>query len=430
MPGILCAPAGARRNAVLPCYDAGVISFDEALASVLDAVPPAEAETVPLGAAAGRALAEQICADLDLPPFDTTAMDGWAVPASAAASAPTSFRRAGTLGAGHPAAPLPAGFALKLMTGAPLPQGSDAIVPVEEACEEVDGTVRLLVAPKVGAHVRSRGEVIRAGDALLAPGRRLTPADLVLAAAAGREALRVVRRLRAGVLVTGHEVVPASSRPGPAQIRNTNGPLLRAALARCGAEARDLGTAPDDARALRVALGNALAAGLDVIVTTGGVSAGDFDIVPGVLADLGAVPRFHKVSIRPGKPVFFSSAGRTLVFGLPGNPVSTAVVFDLLVRPALRKASGLSPALPPPVEAVLAAPAANAGPRLFFSPARLKRVGPELVASPVPTKGSHDVLAHARAEGLLVLPPGARLAAGDRVLVHLGTEETTLGAFE
>lgn len=405
-----------------------MISFDEALASVLDAAPPPDAETVPLAAAAGRVLAERISADLDLPPFDTTAMDGWAVPASAAAPAPSRFRMAGTIGAGQPADPLPAGYALKVMTGAPLPPGSDTIVPVEEAREEADGTVSLLVAPEIGAHVRRKGEVVAAGEALLAPGRRLTPADLVLAAAAGREALRVARRLRAGVLVTGHEVVAVASRPGPAQIRNTNAPLLCAVLARCGAEARDFGIVPDDAPALRVALGNALAAGLDVLLTTGGVSAGDFDIVPGILEELGVFPRFHKVSIKPGKPVFFSAAGKTLVFGLPGNPVSTAVVFDLLVRPALRKAAGLSPPLPPPVEAALAAPAANPGSRLFFAPARLSWTGPELVAVPVPTKGSHDVGAHARAGGLLVLPPGARLAAGDRVLVHLGTEETTLGA--
>jgi molybdopterin molybdotransferase len=406
-----------------------VISFDEALASVVGAVEAVEAETVPLAAAAGRVLAERISADLDLPPFDTTAMDGWAVPAAAAATAPSCFRAAGTLGAGHPAAPLGDGFALKLMTGAPLPEGSDAVVPVEEASEEADGTVRLLVAPAKGAHVRARGEVIASGETLLSPGRRLSPADLVLAAAAGYEAIRVARRLRAAVLVTGHEVVPAGSRPGPAQIRNTNGPLLRAALARCGAEARDLGTAPDDARALRVILGNALAAGLDLLLTTGGVSAGDFDIVPGVLEELGAVRRFHKVAIKPGKPVYFGTAGPTLVFGLPGNPVSTAVVFDLLVRPALRKATGLSPALPPPVEATLAAAVVNKGPRLFFAPADVAWKGPTLVVTPVPTKGSHDVLAHSRAGGLVVIPPDARLAPGDRVLAHLGTEETTLGAF-
>ena len=139
---------------------------------------------------------------------------------------------------------------------------------------------------------------------------------------------------------------------------------------------------------------------------------------------------FHKVSIKPGKPVLFAVAGQTLVFGVPGNPVSAAVVFDLFVRPLLRSAAGLSPALPPPVEATLTASASNGGPRLAFVPTRLTRRRSAIEATPVPSRGSHDVLAHARADGLLVLPPRARLARGDRASVYVGTDETTLGAFE
>jgi len=407
-----------------------VISFDEALACVIGAATPLGTETVPLAAAAGRVLAEAVVADLDLPPFDTTAMDGWAVPAAAAAGAPARFRVAGTLGAGAPAGELAAGWALKLMTGAPLPGGTDSIVPVEEAREEKDGTVTLLRAPKAGAHVRRRGEVLVAGDILLSAGRRLSPADLVLAAAAGRDAVRVVRRARAGVVVTGQEVVPSGKRPGPAQIRNTNGPLLFSALARFGAEALDFGTVSDDRRALRVKLGEALASRVDLFMTTGGVSTGDFDVVPEVLVELGARPRFHRVAMKPGKPVFFAEAGSTLVFGLPGNPVSAAVCYDLLVRPALRKAAGLSPALPPAVAATLVRPVANGGSRRVFHPARLSRDGSHLMAEAIPTRGSHDVVAHARSDGLLVLEPGVRLAAGERIGVLLPTDETTLGAWE
>lgn len=407
-----------------------MISFDEALACVIETATPLGTETVPLAAAAGRVLAEAVVADLDLPPFDTTAMDGWAVPAAAAAAVPTRFLVAGTLGAGAPAGDLAVGWALKLMTGAPLPGGTDSIVPVEDAREEKDGTVTLLHAPKPGAHVRRRGEVLVAGDTLLSPGRRLSPADLVLAAAAGRDAVRVVRRARAGVVVTGQEVVPSGKRPGPAQIRNTNGPLLFSALARFGAEARDFGTVSDDRRALRVTLGDALASRLDLLMTTGGVSTGDFDVVPEVLVELGARPRFHRVAMKPGKPVFFAEAGSTLVFGLPGNPVSAAVVYDLLVRPALRKAAGLSPALPPAVAATLVRPVANGGSRRVFHPARLSRDGSQLMAEAIPTQGSHDVVAHARSDGLLVLEPGVRLAAGERIGVLLPSDETTLGAWE
>ena len=407
-----------------------MISFDEALAHVIEAASPLGTDTVPLASAAGRVLAEVVVADLDLPPFDTTAMDGWAVPAAAAAAAPVRFRVAGTLGAGAPAGQLPRGWALKLMTGAPLPEGSDAIVPVEEAREEDGGTVTLLQPPKPGAHVRRRGEVLAAGDILLSAGRRLAPADLVLAAAAGRDAVRVVRRARAGVVVTGQEVVPSGSRPGPAQIRNTNGPLLFSALSRFGAEALDFGTVADDPRALRVTLGAALASRLDLLLTTGGVSTGEFDLVPGILEELGARPRFHRVAMKPGKPVFFAEAGSTLVFGLPGNPVSAAVTFDLLVRPALRKAAGLSPALPPAVAATLVRPVANGGSRRVFHPARLSRDGSRLMVEAIPTRGSHDVVAHARADGLMVLEPGVRLAAGERIGVVLPSAETTLGAWE
>ncbi|HQR68493.1 MAG TPA: molybdopterin molybdotransferase MoeA, partial [Thermoanaerobaculia bacterium] len=277
---------------------------------------------------------------------------------------------------------------------------------------------------------RRRAEVIAAGDTLLPPGSRLSPADLVLAAAAGRDAVRVVRRARAGVVVTGPEVVPSGTRPGPAQIRNTNGPLLFSALARFGAEAFDLGTVSDDRRALRVTLGNALASRLDLLLTTGGVSAGEFDLVPEVLEELGARPVFHRVSMKPGKPVFFATAGRTLVFGLPGNPVSAAVVYDLLVRPALRKAAGLLPSLPPAVAATLVRTVENRGSRRVFQPARLSRDGSLLLAEALPTKGSHDIVAHARADGLLVLEPGVRLNAGQRIGVLLPSTETTLGARE
>ncbi len=407
-----------------------MISFEQALERVLEAVTPAGSVRVPVASAAGRVLAEPVVSDLDLPSFATTAMDGWAVRAAEATPAPARLPVAGAFGAGAAAGPLPAARAMKVMTGAPIPQGADAIVPVEEAEEHADGTVSLRTAPDPGDHVRRQGEVFPAGATLLSPGRRLSPADLVLVAAAGHDVIAVARPLRAGVLVTGSEVISAGARPGPAQIRNTNGPLLLGALTHAGAEADDLGSAPDDLLALRVAIARALTSGFDLLLTTGGVSEGDFDLIPEVLSELGAKTIFHKVAIKPGKPVLFAVAGETLVFGIPGNPVSAAVIFDLFIRPVLRRAAGISPALPPPIEATLTASVSNLGPRLTFAPARLVRRRETLLAEPVPSRGSHDVLAHARADGLLVLAPRARLAEGDRAGVYVGTSETTLGAFE
>lgn len=402
-----------------------MIAFAEALARVLEATTPMPACTVALEDAVSRVLAEDVRADMPFPGFDTTAMDGWAVRAADVSRAPTLLAAAGASGAGAVPGALPPASAWKVMTGAPMPPGSDAVVPVEDAAAVVGGAVRLDAVPRPGAHVRRRGEVFETGTLLLAAGRRLTPSDLVLAAAAGRETLRVARALRAGVLVTGDELVPPGTRPGPGQLRNTNGPLLLAALGRAGAEAVSLGVAPDDEAALARTLKRALAAGLDVLLTTGGVSAGDFDYVGQALAAEGARVRFHKVSIRPARPVLFATKGPVLVFGLPGNPVSAAVAFDFLVRPALRAAAGLLPPLPEPVPARLTAPVRNRGPRLTFYPARLAWDEGCLAAEPLPTRGSHDVLNHARADAFLELAPESTWDAGDAVPVHRGTAEST-----
>ena len=402
-----------------------MIAFEEALANVVGAAVPLTAVAVPLGEAAGRVLAEDVTADLPFPAFDMTAMDGWAVRAVEVGKTPSLLARAGTAGAGRVTGPLPAGTAWKVMTGAPMPAGSDAVVPVEDAAEIDEKTVRLDIAPRPGTHVRLHAEVFQKGTLLLPAGRRLTPADLVLAAAAGRTTLRVARPIRAAVIVTGDEIVAPGATPGPAQIRNTNGPLLISALRRAGAEVTDLGVARDTEESLVKTLRGALERGDDLLLTTGGVSAGDFDYVAKALETAGASIRFHKVAIRPAKPVLFATKGATLVFGLPGNPVSAAVGFDFLVRPALRSALGTLPPLPPPLPARLDSPIRNKGPRLAFHPASLSLRDGEEIVEPIATKGSHDVLAHARANAFLELEPGSSFAAGDLVPTHRGTPEST-----
>jgi molybdopterin molybdotransferase len=403
-----------------------VIGFDEAVARVVESARTLGAERIPLHEAPGRALAAPVVADGDVPPFDTTAMDGWAVHVADAAAG-SVLRVAGTLGAGvAPDRPLGAGEALKVMTGAPIPHGCEAIVPLEEAA--ADGNlVRIVKAPKPRAHIRARGEVIAEGATLLTPGRRLTPADLAVAAAAGRAAVAVARRARAAVLVTGDEVVAPDAAPGPAQIRNTNGPLLLGALLRSGAHVLDLGLVGDGEAPLRAALAGVFERGLDVLLTTGGVSAGDYDLMPSLLASLGAEVVFHKVSLRPAKPLLFARAGATLVFALPGNPVSAAVAFDMFVRAALRKMSGVSPAAAETVDVRLSGAVKNPGPRLALHPACFTFEGGHLRAAPLAPKGSHDLLTHARANGLLRLAPGSAFEAGTFVPAYLGGEDTTLG---
>ncbi len=403
-----------------------MIEFSEALERVLQAVTPLAAESVPLEEAAGRVLAEDVRADVSVPGFDTTAMDGWAVRAADVRDVPALLPRAGVAGAGSVPGPLPLGSAWKVMTGAPMPEGSDAVVPVEDAAEVAGGAVRLDAAPKPGAHVRRRGEVFEPGTLLVPAGRRLSPADVVLAASAGRATLRVARAPHVAVLVTGDELVPPGVRPGPGRLRNTNGPLLESALRRAGAAVVWSGAARDDAADLARALGAAFAAAPDVLLSTGGVSAGDYDYVGRALEDAGARTRFHKVAIRPAKPVLFATKGSILVFGLPGNPASAAVAFEFFVRPALRRAAGLEPALPPPVEARLTEKVRNKGARLAFVPAALAVSDGRLLATPVPAKGSHDVLAPARADAFLELAPDSSREAGDLVPVHRGTGDGVL----
>lgn len=405
-----------------------MISFEDALAAVLSQARRLPTENIPLHAAAGRVLAGPVTADLDAPPFDAAAMDGWAVRLSDLPAEGTVLKVAGALGAGGVfTGPLMAGSTLKVMTGAAVPEGTEAVVAVEESEEAGPGLVRLLEVPLKGRHLRRRGEVFRTGTRLLESGRRLTPADASLAAAAGRATLEVSRQPRAAVLVTGDEVVDAGQRPGPGQIRNTNGPLLLASLARAGALATDLGICPDDRGALQKMLGMAVESDFDLVLSTGGVSAGDFDLVTETLPAVGCRTVFHRVAVRPAKPLLFATRAGTLVFGLPGNPVSAAVAFDLFVLPALRAMQGLAPPAPGAVEAFLAEPVRNRGSRLAFVPGRVLFDEGRLVATPIGNRGSHDLAAHAASTAYLILPPNVDLAAGERVLVRLGEEGTTLG---
>jgi molybdopterin molybdotransferase len=403
-----------------------VLGFHEALTRVLDRVRLVTTETVPLADGLGRVLAEEVATDSDIPPFDTTAMDGWALRAADLSASGAALKFVGRIGAGSSAGPLLAGETWKVMTGAPMPDGSDAVIPVEDAVER-DGTVTFGETPRAGAHVRRRGEVAPRGAVVLKDGRRLSPADLAVAAAGGRASLLVRRVPRMVVLPTGDELLPPGAPLRPGAIRNTNGPLLHAALRRLGGDVTLLEPVPDTREALREAIGGALALEPDILVTSGGVSAGDFDLVPAVLEELGAETVFHKLAVKPAKPVLFAVRGATLIFALPGNPVSAAIACDFLVRPAVRTLLGLSPALPDPLLARLLSPVKNRSGRLLIQPARLRVKDGQLFAEPLDSKGSHDLVTHARAEGFLFVPPHAQLERGAEVNAQPAGREATSG---
>jgi len=393
-----------------------VITVDEALAIISAACAPGGSEFIPLAESFGRVLAKPVTSDVDWPPFDTSAMDGYAIRAADLGASGGSFaERARAAAAGDaPGAPLSPGEAVRVMTGAPLPDGADTIVPVEESRAE-NGRVAFRAAPSRGDHVRRRGESVTAGTELLPAGRRLDAPGVALAALAGAEPVFVHRRPRVAVAVTGSELVPAGRHPGPGQLRDSNGPMLLALCRARGVSAAARLPVADDEESVHALFAKA-GGDEDVLVTSGGVSAGDFDLLPPAAARAGFEILFHGVAMRPGKPVVFARRGGTLWFGLPGNPVSSAVCFRLFVRRALDALEGDASPGPRLLPARLGRPVSVRGKRETYRDAVLDRSGPETRILALDGRGSHDLGAHARADALLRIPAGAeRLDEGDAV---------------
>jgi molybdopterin molybdotransferase len=299
----------------------------------------------------GRVLAADVVAAVSLPPFPTSAVDGYAVRAAEAGAG--ALPVAARVAAGDPPRPLPAGAAIEVATGAPVPDGADAVVPVERTAPDGD-RVRLDAPPRAGENVRPLGGDVMAGVAVARRGEPLTPARLAAIAAAGIPAVQAARRPRVEVVVTGSELVPAGEPLGPGQIYESNGLALRTQAARAGADVVGAGRVRDDREGTERALAAALARA-DVVVTSGGVSVGPHDHVKPALRALGVAEVFWRIAFKPGKPLWFGVApGGALVFGLPGNPVSAIVCFELFVRPALLALQGAEPPARP--RAVLASP--------------------------------------------------------------------------
>ena len=331
-----------------------MLSCEEAVRRVLEAVGPLPAVTVPLAGALGRVLAAPMTARWDLPPADNSAMDGYAF-AFAGQRPGQQLPVAGCVPAGaFFAGPLPAGQAVRIMTGAPLPTGCDTVVPMEEVSES-GGHICLQHAPQAGQHVRRRGEELQQGEELLAAGTPLHSGELALLAAAGIEQVAVHPAPRVALLSTGDELVELGEAPGPGQIVNSNFHLLAARLREEGCTVIPLGIARDERSELSGKIARGLSEG-DLLISTGGVSIGDRDYVQEILRQHGFIPGFWRVSIKPGKPVLFGTANGKPVFGLPGNPAAAAATFELFVRPALRRLAGFREPTHPRLRVVLAAP--------------------------------------------------------------------------
>jgi molybdopterin molybdotransferase len=365
----------------------------------------------------GCVLAVDVAAPDDVPAFANSAMDGFAV-AAAAATVDAELDVVGEVAAGASALPtVRPGTAVRIMTGAPLPPGADAVVPVEVA-DEAAGRVRLRVAPRPGDHVRAAGESVRGGTRVLAAGRRLDAADVGLLAAVGCARVAVRPRPRVAVISTGDELTEPDTPMGPGRIRDSNSYMLTAMAREAGAVAFRHPIVRDDRRALSEAFEGALAHA-DILVTSGGVSAGRYDLVKEVLAQLGDVA-FHKVGMQPGMPQAFGFIAGVPCFGLPGNPVSAYVSFEVFVRPALRRLQGRTDLNRPRVTAVLDDPLASPPHKVSFLRVRLRREGAEWHAQSTGEQGSAILRSVVDADGLAEVPAErTEVPAGERVVVHL-----------
>ncbi len=384
-----------------------LLSIDDALALVLEWVQPLAAEDVPVARAAGRVVAEPALAVTDLPPFDSSAMDGYAVRAR---DTPGPLTVVGHSAAGKPESrALGAGEAIAISTGAVVPEGADAVVPVERTSGEVE-----VEGVRPGENVRPQGGDARTGDVIVERGDVLRPPQLGALAAAGVVLVRCARTPRVSVLATGSELRAPGEQLAPGEIYESNSVLLAAQLDSAGAEVTVLHSVGDDERATRAALERGLDS--DVLVTSGGVSVGPHDLVRGALAELGAEEVFWRVAVRPGKPIAFAVRGGTLVFGLPGNPVSSLVGFELFVRPALLALQGARDPGPPYLPGRLGATLQRNEHRDDLVRARTRIEDGAVVLEPLTGQESHMIVRSATASALVLVPRGSgALADGAQV---------------
>jgi molybdopterin molybdotransferase len=391
-----------------------LISVSEAQRVVLERAHRLDAERVPVERAAGRVLAEPASALVDLPPFPSSAMDGFALRAG---EAPVGARLpvVARIAAGSPAnRSLAAGEAMAISTGGAVPEGADSVVPLE-LVEDAGDSIEIKEIVAEGANVRERGSDVGTGDLVLEPGVRLGPAQVGALAAAGVHEVQCTKRPRVGILVTGSELKQPGQELAPGEIYESNGLLLATALQLAGAVPAQLGVVGDDADELERAMERALL-GFDMLVTSGGASVGPHDLVRETQAGLRVEELFWGVAVKPGKPVAFGVRRDHLVFNLPGNPVSVLVTFELFVRPAVNVMLGLPEPEPAFRLGVLGSATRRNAERDQFIRARSRRQGDEVVLEPIPGQESHMIARAGRADALIEVEAGnGELATGSPV---------------
>jgi len=380
---------------------------EEALERILDTVQVLEPERVPLLEALDRVLAEPVTAGRDIPPLANSAMDGYAVLGSDVAQVPARLRVVGEVAAGYTSEwPVEPGTAVRIMTGAPVPDGADTVVRFEDTRLEGEW-VEVLVSIPAGANVRAAAEDVRRGQEVLGPGKVLRPQEIGMLASVGRSEVLVIRRPRVAVLATGDEVVAPGDEPGPAQIWDANSYTVAAQVQRYGGIPLMLGIVRDQEELVRQGMREALAQGADFIITSGGVSVGDFDLVKQVLAAEGEM-HFWSINMKPGRPLAFGVVGGVPLLGLPGNPVSAMISTAQFARPALLKMQGFTQWAWPSVRARLADAIARKDGRRHYLRVHLRETSEGWEAALTGDQGSGILNSLVEADGLAVIPESAR----------------------
>ena len=392
-----------------------MISVAKALKLVTQNGMPLPVERIALSASVGRILAKPIVADSDLPPFDRSQMDGFAVRSKDTTNAPVELKIVGESAAGHGwHHELKGGEAVRIMTGAPVPIGSDSVMRVE-LTNETNDVVTIHEAVKKGTSIVKRGAEIKSGKVVFNAGERINENMIASLASFGHAKVNVSGSPRVAILATGSEIVDIAKKPKRDQIRNSNSVMLDVLCRKYAATPTELPTAKDNISDLKFQISNAVKAS-DIIIITGGVSVGKYDLTKAALNELGAEIYFEKVALKPGKPTVFGKLGKTLVFGLPGNPVSSVVAFHLFVRLAILELQSASDSKPLSGKAILERSAKAAHDRDTYIPASIATdKSARLVVTTLRSQGSSDFIGFARADALVFIPMGERREAGDIV---------------
>ena len=400
-----------------------MISVDEALERILEGIEPLGLERIPVTEALGRVLGEDVCSSLLIPPKDNSAMDGYALRSEdtrgAGSGSPRVLKVIGDLPAGSTfTGCVERGQAVRIMTGAPIPSGADAVV-MKEYTEAQGDEVRVFKEVKEGENIRRAGEDVRPGEVVIKRGTAISPSEMGMIASLGLPFVTVYQRPRVSILSTGSELVEPGEEGGEGKIYNSNGYSLYGQVLSTGAIPSYIGIAGDERDSLREKLSLALKAG-DVVVTSGGVSVGDYDFVKDALKELEGEMMFWKVAIKPGKPLAFGRVGGKPLFGLPGNPVSSMVIFEEFVRPALLKMMGRERIYRRVMEAILAEDVKKSPGRRHFIQATIEERDGTLYARPLKARGSGILSSLVKADGLLVIDEDVtHMEAGSRVRVQL-----------